>query len=677
MRAALSESWGRYAAARGRRSAPGRRPGGASRSRWRSWVPLVVVLLTLVGLTGLAGSAQAAGAAAGAVPETGFSLIGDDLAARYDAAYQVNADGSVNVTQTIDWTFPTGGNKHGIVRTVTVRAGYGDNKNQYRYYDLTDVTVTSPTGAPTDVSITDAGAEQRIRVGSPDQAVSGTQTYVVSYRLAHIVNDIGDGTAEFYYNHVTPSGNEFTYRRVTASVTAPVAATKAACYYGATGSTTPCTAQAGTTSTFATPDIAPGQGASIVTSYPRTAFADLTPDIREGSAIGGSSVSPGLARFLAWLSTGLGLLLPVGAAAGMGWLVWTRGRDERYADLTPGLTPGLGQEGTAVVRGGRRGPVAVQFTPPQGVPPGLAGTVLDEAADVVDVTATLIDLAVRGHLTLTQTQDAGLLRKADWALTWTRSTDRAELEPFEQHLLDGVFAQGTPTQLSALKNSFAPTLKRVQQLMYDATVSRGWFRRDPSRQRGGWLAMGIAVGVLGLLGAFFLSAMVSGLSVAGLPVGGPVLLGGGSVIAGVLMAVLGARMPARTATGSAVLAQIEGFRQYLATAEASQIRWEEAQEIFSRFLPYAMVFGLAKRWAAVFEEVAAAATAAGHTVLMPTWYSGYPGMYTFVSLTDGLDSFSTQAASTFVSTPGSSGSSGFGGGGFSGGGGGGSGGGSW
>ena len=677
MRASLSQVFGRYAVARGRRSAPGGRPVGTA--RWRGWVPLVGVLLTLVGLTGLAGSAQAAGAGAGAVPETGFSLIGDDLAARYDAAYQVNTDGSVNVTQTIDWTFPTGGNKHGIVRTVTVRAGYGDNKNQYRYYALSDVSVSSPTGAPTDVSTSDAGAETRIRIGSPDQTVSGTQTYVVSFRLAHIVNDIGDGTAEFYYNHVSPSGNQFDYRRVTASVTGPVAATKAACFYGATGSTTPCTAAAGPTSTFAIPDIAPGQGASIVTSYPRSAFGDLNAQMREytSSATSGSSVSPGLSRFLAWLSTGLGLLLPVGAAVGMGWLVWTRGRDERYADLTPGLTPGLGQEGTAVVRGGRRGPVAVQFTPPQGVQPGLAGTVLDEAADVVDVTATLIDLAVRGHLTLTQTQDSGLLRKADWALTWTPSTERAELEPFEQHLLDGVFAEGTPTQLSALKNSFAPTLKRVQQLMYDATVSRGWFRRDPSRQRGGWLAAGIAVGVLGLLGAFFLSAMASGLTAAGLPVSGPVLLGGGSVIAGVLMAVLGARTPARTATGSAVLAQIEGFRQYLATAEASQIRWEEAQEIFSRFLPYAMVFGLAKRWAAVFEEVAAAATAAGHTVLMPTWYSGYPGLYTFVSLTDGLDSFSTQAASTFVSTPGSSGSSGFGGGGFSGGGGGGSGGGSW
>ena len=65
---------------------------------------------------------------------------------------------------------------------------------------------------------------------------------------------------------------------------------------------------------------------------------------------------------------------------------------------------------------------------------------------------------------------------------------------------------------------------------------------------------------------------------------------------------------------SAVLAQSLGFRQYLVTAEANQIRWEEAQDIFSRFLPFAIVFGVAERWAATFEEVAAAAAAAGHAI---------------------------------------------------------------
>ena len=54
-----------------------------------------------------------------------------------------------------------------------------------------------------------------------------------------------------------------------------------------------------------------------------------------------------------------------------------------------------------------------------------------------------------------------------------------------------------------------------------------------------------------------------------------------------------------------MLAQSLGFRRYLATAEANQLRFEEGEDIFSRYLPYAIVFGLADRWARVFSELAA------------------------------------------------------------------------
>ena len=47
-----------------------------------------------------------------------------------------------------------------------------------------------------------------------------------------------------------------------------------------------------------------------------------------------------------------------------------------------------------------------------------------------------------------------------------------------------------------------------------------------------------------------------------------------------------------------------GFKQYLVTAEADQIKFEEAADIFSRYLPYAIVFGVAERWSKLFGEIA-------------------------------------------------------------------------
>ena len=101
----------------------------------------------------------------------------------------------------------------------------------------------------------------------------------------------------------------------------------------------------------------------------------------------------------------------------MGLLVWTRGRDEQYAGLTPGLTPASGSRCPSS-SAGPSPTVAVQFTPPAGVQPGMVGTILDEEVNLVDVTATLVDLAVRGHLRIAR-DDQGVFRADDWVLTRT------------------------------------------------------------------------------------------------------------------------------------------------------------------------------------------------------------------------------------------------------------------
>jgi hypothetical protein len=310
----------------------------------------------------------------------------------------------------------------------------------------------------------------------------------------------------------------------------------------------------------------------------------------------------------------------------------------------------------------------------------MLGTIVDESANTVDVAATVVDLAVRGHLTLEETA-TGFFDRTDWRLSRTESTRerRDALHLYERRLLDGIFATRDTVLLSELKNHFKPTLESVQAAMYDEVVARGWFRRSPQAQRAVWTGLGTFMVFGGVLATFWfgsgLSAMTAG---SGFPVPPAAVLSGGVVLAGAIFWFLGRRMAARTAEGSAVLAQSLGFREYLVTAEASQIRWEEAQEIFSRYLPYAIVFGVAEKWATTFEQVAAAAAAAGHTVASPWWYTGPHGYGSFGNLASGMDSFASTAGGTFTSTPGSSGSSGFSaGGGFSGGGGGGSSGGSW
>lgn len=58
-----------------------------------------------------------------------------------------------------------------------------------------------------------------------------------------------------------------------------------------------------------------------------------------------------------------------------------------------------------------------------------------------------------------------------------------------------------------------------------------------------------------------------------------------------------------TPRGSAIRAQSEGFRQYLATAEAGQLNLEADRDIYGRYLPWAVLFGLTDRWNQIGREL--------------------------------------------------------------------------
>src|SRR4029077_14899371 len=131
------------------------------------------------------------------------------------------------------------------------------------------------------------------------------------------------------------------------------------------------------------------------------------------------------------------------------WLVaWNwleHGRDREY--LTQYYVTNDPRERGAPVFGHE--PVAVEFGPPQNMRPAELGLILDEKADQKDVTATIVDLAVRGFMTITEAPD-----QSDWTFTW-KGADPSGLMPYEKTILGGLFSGRTEVKLSDLKGTFA------------------------------------------------------------------------------------------------------------------------------------------------------------------------------------------------------------------------------
>jgi uncharacterized membrane protein len=289
------------------------------------------------------------------------------------------------------------------------------------------------------------------------------------------------------------------------------------------------------------------------------------------------------------------------------------------------------------------------------------GTLIDEQANVVDVTATIVDFAVRRHLHIRELPQASKYGARDWELTKTSDGD-TDFLPYERTLFQALFNSRDRVRLSELKNTFAADLGKVQKQLYADMVTQGWYRQSPARTRS--VARGLAfLAVLASIGVTVLLGLVTRAA----------LLGLGLVVGAIVLFAVAGRFPARTGKGSAMLARVQGFRLFVATAQAEQIKFEEREQIFSRYLPYAMVFGIAERWASQFSQIGAVhpdGTAGLY------WYTGQAG-WSMLYFNQSIGSFNTVTVGTIASTPPSaSGSSGFSGG-FSGGGGGGGGGGSW
>ena len=599
--------------------------------------------LALVGLLLAAALVAAPRLGTQAEAQTGIEQI---LA--YDVEWELQGDGNVLVSELIEYDFGSTA-RHGIFRDIPVRFVY-DDENE-RVLRIHDVAVSTTPGTPNDMNLSTKDNMFRIRIGDPDVTVTGVHTYRIDYRIEGAWNDFEDHD-ELFLNAIGP-GWPVPISDVSITITAPSTFVEILCFAGSEGSRRSCDHASfeGNTARFTQLGIGPGQVITPIVSLPLGAV-DVQPPILEAQWTLQRAFS--LTPFTIAAMT----VLLIGALGTVIRLLWVHGRDQRFVGSVVDVAFGSGSGET------QRVPLlesssdsAIEFAPPEGALPGQMGTLVDEVAHPLDVTATIIDLAVRGYLEIAEIEGEGWFAKDDWRLKRLKESD-SSLHEYERELLDGLFEDGDDVMLSDLKTEFVTRLKAVQDDLYRDMVAQGWFRRRPDQVRSSWVATGVITLIVGVV-ATVLLAIFTTFALLGIPI----------AVAGLLIAIASNAMPRRTAKGTGMMRRVLGFQRAIATAERDTARWAEEAGVFSKYLPYAIVFGLTDRWAKAFEGLDAELTGAG------TWYvSRRP--FTTLAFASMIGDFSTTTAGTIVSTPASSGSSGFGGGGFAGGGMGG-GGGSW
>ena len=583
--------------------------------------------------------AVAAIAAAWAIGLSGAAVHADEgwVITSFHSEIVIGADSTLTVQEDIKVDFGSQ-QKHGIFRTIPLRYRYDDSHD--RYYSLAVVAITNGTG-PVPYTATIENDTEVIKIGDPNFLVTGANRYVITYTVAGVLNSFSDHD-ELFWN-VDGALWPVPKQEVTATVVVPDNSfQKAACYQGPAGSTEACTFGMNPAKSIdfsSTRSLGSGEQMSIVTALNKGAVSVPAPMLEARKR-----QFPQDAFDITPLTVGLTLLIAIAGIGLVAWNWWAHGRDRVY--LTQYYLTNDPRERTDPLF--HHETVVVEFDAPQNMRPAELGLILDERADAKDVTATIVDLAVRGFMTIAEVPEA-----KDWTFTWKGGGDAAALLPYEQTILDGLFAGQQQVKLSELKGKFAPTLRTAEGQIYTDAVSRKLFTARPDTTRAQWGCLGVGVMIAGVA-----TSVALGLAF------GWGLIGAAVVLTGLVLTITFPFMPQRTAAGRELLQHTLGFRLYMTTAEKYRQQFAAKAQIFTQLLPYAIVFGCVSLWAKAFEGIDTSASSG--------WYAG-TGPFQAALLAGSLESMNANISSAISYTPPSSGSSsGFGGGGFSGGGGGGS-----
>ncbi len=535
----------------------------------------------------------------------------------FNAQATLSADRELVVTETITYDFGDA-ERHGIFRDIPET--YDRDGAKYRLrLNVQDVQMD---GDAEPWSVTQSNGSQEIKIGDPNVTINGVHVYRITYTTDRAINDFSDHT-ELYWN-VTGNGWQVPMQAASFTLATPGKSDRVKCYSGYLGSEAEdCSIVANETQVeaHALRGLDGGQGLTVVISFPLGVIHPLTAWQKT-------------ARFLA---DNVWALLPLLIFILMFRVWWTKGREPRG-----------------------RGTVIAQYEEPSKLTPALMSALVEQKVPQKAITATILDLARRGYLTIKfDGEPAGGWFKARPKFSLIKGKPAgAELLAYELTLLEGIFSTKNEVSVEDLKGKFWKQIEVSRKELFDELRTRGLFGANPATVRAMWIGGAIAMVVF----LQFFAALFGGMFIVSI------------ILSAIIVAAFGWQMPQKTPQGAVVAEEVQGFKLFLSVTEKARLDFTDAPERtpeqFERFLPAAVAFGVEEKWAEQFK---------GIDLQPPSYVQGSSGTWNAMYFASAMTSFHEASAASMYAPPASTaghGSSGFSGGG-SGGGFGGGGGGSW
>ncbi|MGI6160680.1 MAG: DUF2207 domain-containing protein [Christensenellales bacterium] len=584
----------------------------------------------------------------------------------YNVHIKVSQNNVLDIVEEItsDYTLVRGP-AHGIIRSIPTALSFTaeDIEKMYRL-NVSNISVPSFMS-----SVSRESNYVHIRIGDPNEYVTGIVTYTINYTLNLGDDDISD--FDMFYFNVIGTGWDAETDKASFTIEMPKEfdAAKVWAYKGRYGSGEQIDLNI-------SGNVISGEAFGLRAQEGVTVQVDLP----EGYFTGERLYRP----FEPWLIAACVIVTVVAAA-----LLLRYGRDKKL------IAP-------------------VEFYPPEGMTPAEVGYVIDGRADNKDVVSLIIYWADKGYLRIVEEKKN--------KITLEKIKDMPEEAKFyEKNMFEALFKSGDAVAIKTLETKFYTTVEMVKAGVKDvysregnrlytlksqsisafaralaaltlavSTFIMAWYHSgEPvwgvicaalsmlvmlpltlmTNIIRDWAVERVAKRVGRLILALIFSALALALYVIIMVAGFDLpLVAVATAVAALVASLAAGSLRRRTQRGTELIGHLLGLRQFIEMAEKDRIERlvEQDPSYFYSILPYAYVLGITDKWAKNFERI-------GIDPGAPNWYSGYRGtdVFSTVLFINMMNSTMNSMSTSFTSRPAPQGGVGGGGSGFGGGGGGG------
>jgi len=363
---------------------------------------------------------------------------------------------------------------------------------------------------------------------------------------------------------------------------------------------------------------------TITVSYPEQAILIGTPEVVQGSAL--VTTTPGNVVFSAH-NLKPKTRLEIGLKFRSGSVITQAPQWQQLQELSIALIPPFLLGGLAIFVFGslgmiwyyrryRRKPSALEgetfpvTTPPDDLPPAIAGALLIQRPNWNNALSTLFELAKREVLSISQSDQPKKWYRSQPEFLIELISQPPDLRPHELGLLALLFetkrGMDSTTSISKISRTYTSRYKRFNNPLKQEMRVMGLLDTERQHIRRRFLAISLILLILGCI-AMLLSLLF------GIPTGTwPILfLPLGVIGVSITVAVLWGMFSTLSEKGMQDAARWKAFSHYLRDITRGK-ELDLPQDVFERNLMYATTFGLAEKWVKYFQKQGMA--------VVPPWF---------------------------------------------------------